>query len=106
MRELWVPGMEGPHEDLVARLHRQIRRFADERGVAQAVVEVELRDGSRFKLDSISPEPGYGFVTISPHPDEDTPGELVVPLGAIGRIELNATDEPEPRFGFTLPELG
>ena len=104
MRDLWVPGLEGPHEDFVARLHRQIKRFADGHGVSQPVVEIELRDGSRFQLDSVSPEPGYGFVTISPHPDEDTPGELIVPLGAIARIELHAADEPEPRFWLSLRE--
>ena len=104
MPDLWVPGVAGPHDDLVGRIHRQIQRFAEARGVAQAVVEVELRDGARFKLDSLSPEPGYGFVTICPHPEEDTPGELVVPLGAIARIELHASEEPEPRFGFSLGE--
>ena len=104
MPDLWVPGVAGPHEDLVSRLHRQIQRFAEKRSVKQAVVEIELRDGARYKLDSISPEPGYGFVTISPYPAEDTPGELVVPLGGIARIELYEVDEPEPRFGFSLPE--
>ena len=104
MPELWIPGVAGPHEEFIARLHRQIQRFADARDIAQAVVEVELRDGSRFKLGSISPEPGYGFVTISPHPEEDTPEELIVPVGAIARVELYRADEPEPRFGFSLPE--
>ena len=104
MGQLWVPGVEGPHDELVLRIHRQIRRFAEERGIPQAVVEIELRDGARFRLDSISPEPGYGFVTISPYGEEDTPAELIVPVGAIARIELYQADEPEPRFGFSLPD--
>ena len=104
MPELWIPGVAGPHDDFIGRLHRQIQRFASQRGIPKAVVEVELRDGARFKLDSISPEPGYGFVTLCPHAEEDVPGELVVPVGAISRVELHAVEEAEPRFGFTLPD--
>ena len=106
MPELWLPGMAGPHDDFVQRVHRQIARFAEEHSVPKAVVEVELRDGSRYRLDAISPEPGFGFVTLRPHPEEDTPGELIVPVGAIARIELHSSDEPEPEFGFSLPESG
>ena len=104
MPDVWVPGVAGPYDDLVARLLRQIGRFAETRGIDKAVVEIELRDGARFKLSSLSPEPGYGFVTICPHAEEDTPGELVVPVGAIARIEFHAAEEPEPRFGFSLPD--
>ena len=104
MPEVWLPGMEGPHDDFVARLHHAIERFASEHGIEKAVVEVELRDGSRFTLERLSPEPGYGFVTITPVAEGDAPGELIVPIGAIGRIELSATpDEPE-RFGFSVPK--
>ena len=99
-----MPGVEGPHEEFVGRLHRQIERFAERHEIEKAVVELELRDGSRFKLETVSPDPGYGFVTVCPHPDEDdTPGQLIVPLGAIARIELYVADEPEPRLGFSLP---
>ena len=105
MSELWTPGTAGPHEDLVARIHRQIRRFAQERGIEQAVVELELRGGSRFALDAILPEPGYGFVTIRPHPgDEDVPSELIVPVGQIERIELYAAQDKPAGFGFSVPE--
>jgi hypothetical protein len=104
MSELWLPGAAGPQDEFVTRLHRRIERFAEAHGIAQAVVEVELRDGARFKLDSISPDPGYGFVALVPHAGEDdVPGELIVPIGAIARVELRAMDEPEPQFGFTLP---
>jgi hypothetical protein len=105
--DLWTPGHAGPHEELVDRIHRQIARFARERGIEQAVVEFELRDGSRFELDAILPEPGYGFVTIRPHPrDEDTPPELIVPVSMIERIELYAAGDKPSRFGFALPDPG
>ena len=105
MSELWTPGTAGPHEDLVARIHRQIRRFAEEREIEQAVVELELRGGSRFALDAILPEPGYGFVTIRPHPgEEDQPPELIVPVGQIERIELYAAQDKPSGFGFSVPE--
>ena len=103
MPDLWVPGLEGPHEDLVARVHRQIDRFARERGIAEAVVEVELRDGARFTIGAISPEPGYGFITLTPHEEEDAPTELIVPVGSLARIELYPAEEPRARFGFSLP---
>jgi hypothetical protein len=96
--------MEGPAEDFVGRLHREIERFAGEREIPKAVVEIELRDGSRFTLERLSPEPGYGFITLTPVSGEDLPDELIVPIGAIGRIELSmAADEPG-RFGFSVPQ--
>ena len=100
-----MPGLEGPHEDLVGRIHRHIQRFASERGLPQAVVQIELRGGSRFTLGKILPEPGYGFITICPHAgEEDVPGELIVPVSAIERIELYAAEEEHPQFGFSLPD--
>lgn len=105
MSDLWTPGKAGPHDDFVARIHRQIGRFAQERGVERAVVEVELRDSSRFELDAILPEPGYGFVTIRPHAgEEDLPAELIVPVGMIERIELYAAQDKPSRLGFSVPE--
>ena len=104
MGELWLPGVSGPHEELVARLHRLIERFAAEQKIERAVVEVELADDSRFALDGIEAEPGFGFVTLRPHPDEDEelPGQMIVPLGSIRRIELYAREEARQRLGFTL----
>ncbi len=104
MRELWLPGMEGPHEDFVARLHREIERFAREREIPRAAVQIELHDGSRYPVERISPEPGYGFITLSPVPVEDAPDGLIVPIGAISRIELSAAAEEHERFGFSLPD--
>jgi hypothetical protein len=103
--DLWVPGVEGPHDEFVERLHRQVARFAREAGVARAYVEVVLQDGSRFALDSIEPEPGYGFVTLRPHPDvdEELPEAVVVPIGTIRRLELDRAEEERAAFGFRLP---
>ena len=106
MTDLWTPGQPGPHEDLVERIQRQVARFARERGIERAVVELELRDGSRFELDAILPEPGYGFVTIRPHPGEDDiPSELILSVAMIERIELYASHDKPSRFGFTPTEL-
>ena len=93
------------------RLHRHIERFAREREIEQASVEVELRDGSRFRLDRVLPEPGFGFITIVPHEqqrarDEDVPAEVIVPIGLIERIEFYEMHEERGRFGFSLPEAG
>jgi hypothetical protein len=102
--QLWIPGAAGPQDEFVARVNRQVGRFAQERGLAQAIVEVELRDGARFTLGSLTSEPGYGFVTLQLHPGDDAddvPEELIVPIGAVDRIELRASDDPEPPFGFS-----
>jgi hypothetical protein len=99
-----VPGA-GSEEQLVRRLHGQIERFAEQASVSQAVVELQLRDGSLFTLDSISAEPGYGFVTIRPHPEEGEPQEeLILPLGSIARIVLSPAADRREHFGFTLPD--
>ena len=104
MPELWTPGVAGPHEEFVGRLHRQIERFAERHEIREAVVTLELHTGARVDVKSISPDPGFGFVTISVHPEEDAPGELILPIGAIARIELHVTEEEEPRLGFSLPD--
>jgi len=54
--------MAGPLDELVGRIHRRIKQFADEHGV-EAMVEAELSDGSLHRLKTISAEPGFGFVT-------------------------------------------
>ena len=104
MSELWVPGGALDIDDFVRRIHQQIARFADAHGLEQAIVEVELRDGSRHVLDTISPEPGYGFVTLRPHAtDGDERQELIVPLASVAQIRISPA-EKEPQFGFALPE--
>ncbi len=105
MPELWTPVVEGPHEAFVERLLRAIARFAEVSGVQTPVVEVELADTSRFVLDRVEPEPGFGMITLyvrNVHDDE--PDALIVPIGSIRRIELRK--EPEERvarFGFSVP---
>ncbi len=103
MPELWTPGMAGPLEELISRIHRRIEAFAREHGV-EAMVEVELADGSLHRLKSISAEPGFGFVTFRPHADAER-HELIVPLGAIRQITITEV-EPERRVGFSLPSEG
>jgi hypothetical protein len=66
-------------------------------------VEVELFDGSRVAVESVSAEPGYGFVTLRPHPQGERPDILVVPLGSIRRFEVSKAREEDRPLGFTLP---
>ena len=50
----------------------------------------------------MSPEPGYGFLTLVPHPDEegDRPYELVVPVGSIRQVAIHVPEPALGRFGF------
>jgi hypothetical protein len=105
--ELWTPVVEGPHEAFVDRVHRAIAKFAEATGVERPVVEVELADTSRFVLDRIEPEPGFGMITIyvkDAH-ERDVPDALVIPIGLIRRFELRkAPEERVARFGFSVPQ--
>jgi hypothetical protein len=96
-----VPGEQTTAKSFVTRLHARIEQFGKTSGIAHPVVEVELQDQARFRVESIFPEPGNGFVTFAVHPEEDLPKEIIVPLSAIARIELFDRDEPERGFGFT-----
>jgi hypothetical protein len=87
----------GPHDELVRNLHRQVTRVGED-----AAVSVELSDGSLFDLISISAEPGFGFITLQPHPEGEEPLEVVVPIGSIAQIRIGRA-EPHLRPGFTLP---
>jgi hypothetical protein len=104
MSELWLPGGALDIDDLVRRVHQQIARFAEEQGLVQATVEVELRDGARHVLDTIAPQPGYGFVTLRPHATGgDERQELIVPLASVAQPRISAA-EKNPQFGFALPD--
>lgn len=105
MTSLWVPGAAGPLEQFVERIHRRIAEYAQRHGVEQVAVEVELADGALFHVKEISPEPGFGFVTVCPFPEEggDPQEELIVPLGSVRRITLGQAEERRARFGFTPP---
>ena len=103
MSELWLPGAAGPLDRFVDAIHRQIAAYAERVGAPQARVDVELADGARFSLDAIDAAPGFGFVTLRPHQEEDVPEELIVPVAAIRRLELRRAEEERGRFGFQLP---
>ncbi len=105
MPDLWVPGIDGPHDALVEGILREIRRFADETGIEKPVVDVELSDTGRFCLDAISADPGYGFVTLRVHSEDDdeVPDVLIVPVASLRRIELRRAAEEQGPLGFTLP---
>lgn len=99
MPELWVPGVAEPSSQaFIERLHAQIDRFAKELPGGEAQVEIELRDGSVLPLESILPEPGFGFVTLRPHSGKAA--EVVIPIGAIARLQLGPPEE-HPPFGFS-----
>jgi hypothetical protein len=101
--ELWLPGAAGPSlEDFVDRLNKAVERFAHEHAEGRAAVEVELADGALIQLVSLSPEPGYGFLTLCPHCDEgEQPEHLVVPIGFIRQFRVRVPeDRPHFRFGF------
>jgi hypothetical protein len=110
--ELWIPGMPAPSlEDFVERVRRTVAQFAAERDLERAYMEIRLHDGETFGVHSIRPEPGYGFLTLCPYPDDagwegaddaTPPEELVVPVGSIVRITLRAAPEHEAGFGFSV----
>jgi hypothetical protein len=103
--ELWTPVAELPHEAFVERILKAIARFAEATGVEKPVVEVELADTSRFVLERIDPEPGFGMVTLYvTDARDDAPDALIVPIGSLRRIELSKSpDERVQRFGFSVP---
>jgi hypothetical protein len=101
MPELWTPGMVGPLDQLVERIQRRVEAFRTGHGLEDVGVEVELHDGSLHRLASIAAEPGFGFVTLVPHPEDEGPEELIVPLGAVARIRIGRV-EPEQRLGFVV----
>ncbi len=100
--DLWVPGAAEPSlDDFVTRILRQIERFTSTHDAEQSHVEVELGDGERLTLQSISSEPGFGFLTLTVQVDKE-PEQLIVPVGAIRRITLGPADENH-KPGFALP---
>ena len=104
MPELWTPVAELPHEAFVERLHKAISSFAQANGVEKPVVEVELADRSRFVLERIEPEPGFGMVTLYvTDAREDAPDALIIPIGSLRRIELRTAPEKAESIGFSVP---
>jgi len=103
--ELWTPVPELPHEAFVERLLRAIAHFSESSGVETPLVEIELMDTSRFVLDRIEPEPGFGMVTMYVREGHgDAPDALIIPIGSLRRIELRTGPEDRvARLGFTVP---
>jgi len=96
--------MAGPLDEFVARVTRMVAAFAQEHGLEQAEVRLELADGSRYLLESAAPEPGFGFFCVTPHADQgEEPRRVVVPIGAVKLIEISPPDPQRP-FGFAATE--
>ena len=100
---IWTPGAAGPLEELVKRIHHRIDTFREQYALDEVGVSIELFDGSLHRLASLSPEPGFGFVTLCPHCGQGEPYELIVPLGSIREIRLGVTGAEQP-LGFTVPK--
>ena len=104
MPELWTPVPQLPHEEFVERLLRAIGNFAETAGVEKPIVEIELADTSRFVLERIEPEPGFGMVTLYvKNSRDDAPEALIVPIGTLRRIELRSAPDKSDSFGFSVP---
>jgi hypothetical protein len=102
--DLWTPNAELPHEAFIERLHKAIASFAEANGVEKPVVEVELADKSRFVLERIEPEPGFGMVTLYvTDARDDAPDALIIPIGSLRRIELRTAPERAESIGFSVP---
>jgi hypothetical protein len=85
-------------------VHKAIASFAESSGVEKPLVEVELADNSRFVLERIEPEPGFGMVTLYvTDARDDAPDAVIVPIGSLRRIELRSAPEKSESFGFTVP---
>jgi hypothetical protein len=101
MTQIWTPGMAGPLDEFVARITRMIAAYTQEHSLDQAEVCLELVDGSRHMLAATTAEPGFGFLSFTPHRDDgDPPTKMIVPIGAVRSIEISVPD-PERPFGFT-----
>ena len=97
---IWTPGHAGPLDELVARITGMVTAFAQEHGLEQAEVRLELYDGSRYVLAAATAEPGFGFFSFVPHrADGEEPRRIVVPIAAVRMIEISAPDA-ERTFGF------
>jgi hypothetical protein len=92
--------MAGPLEDLVQRILRRVEAFKAEHSLDDAEVSIELVDGSLYRLKTLSAEPGFGFVSFTPHGEGGDPEHVIVPLGAIRELRI-AAPEHEHALGFS-----
>jgi hypothetical protein len=97
-----MPGTAGPMDELVARIRGIVEAFAQEQGLEQAEVRVELLDGRELLVSSILPDPGFGFLTFELHARADEePRRMIVGIGAVRLIEVSRPDAERP-VGFTV----
>ena len=107
MTNIWLPGAASQSlDDFVERIHRQIERYTAGHAAERTCVEVELADGERLVLESLSAEPGFGFLTLTAHSGDDVAHQLIVPVAALRRIDLRPAEGDRVRFGFALPDGG
>ena len=92
--------MAGPLEDLVQRILRRVEAFKAEHSLDDAEVSIELVDGALYRLKTLSAEPGFGFVSFTPHGEGGDPEHVIVPLGAIRELRI-AAPEHEHALGFS-----
>ncbi|HWO81253.1 hypothetical protein [Gaiella sp.] len=92
--------MAGPLEDLVQRILRRVEAFKAEHSLDDAEVSIELVDGSLYRLKTLSAEPGFGFVSFTPHGEGGDPEHVIVPLGAVRELRI-AAPEHEHALGFS-----
>jgi hypothetical protein len=90
--------MAGPLDELVKRILRRVDTFKSENSLEEVEVSIELMDGSLHRLQTLSADPGFGFVSFRPHVNEAE--EIIVPLGAVREIRIGAPG-PEQAVGFS-----
>jgi hypothetical protein len=91
--------MPGPLDELVQRILRRVEAFKAEHSIDDAEVSIELVDGSLHRLKTLSAEPGFGFISFTPHGEGGEPEHVIVPLGAIRELRI-AAPEREQALGF------
>jgi hypothetical protein len=83
-----------------------VEGFTREHQIEHAEVRLELIDGREYVVESVSAEPGFGFLAIVPHRDEgQEPRQVIVPIGAVKLVEISAPDPVRP-LGFRLEDVG
>jgi hypothetical protein len=96
--DVWLPGSAEPSlDDFVARVLRRIAGYGETHEADKTHVEVELGDGERFTLRSLSSEPGYGFLTLCVHSGEGEAEELIVPSARSGGSRSDQQTKPAAR---------
>lgn len=95
--------MAGPLDELVKRILRRVELFKEEHALQEVEVSIELLDGALHRLQTLSAEPGFGFVSFRPH--EGDPEEVIVPLGAVREIRIGPPNPGQaPGFAGPSPE--